>query len=126
MDSTNHVTGTARVKRGLAEMLKGGVIMDVVTADQARIAEEAGAVAVMALFALSFVVVLFAVYHWFGVFFVVVPVMAAASLMARCTRSASVVVTGTMKCPAPPIRCWMRCRSSSQIICSLSWPLIWP
>src|SRR5213083_2611170 len=41
--------GTARVKRGLAEMLKGGVIMDVVTADQARIAEEAGAVAVMAL-----------------------------------------------------------------------------
>jgi pyridoxal 5'-phosphate synthase pdxS subunit len=49
MDSTNHVTGTARVKRGLAEMLKGGVIMDVVTADQARIAEDAGAVAVMAL-----------------------------------------------------------------------------
>jgi pyridoxal 5'-phosphate synthase pdxS subunit len=43
------VTGTARVKRGLAEMLKGGVIMDVVTADHARIAEEAGAVAVMAL-----------------------------------------------------------------------------
>ncbi|MDD7962557.1 pyridoxal 5'-phosphate synthase lyase subunit PdxS [Microbacterium sp. NE1TT3] len=42
-------TGTARVKRGLAEMLKGGVIMDVVTADQARIAEDAGAVAVMAL-----------------------------------------------------------------------------
>ncbi len=41
--------GTDRVKRGLAEMLKGGVIMDVVTADQARIAEEAGAVAVMAL-----------------------------------------------------------------------------
>src|SRR5213083_2946492 len=41
--------GTARVKRGLAEMLKGGVIMDVVTADQARIAEEAGAVSVMAL-----------------------------------------------------------------------------
>jgi pyridoxal 5'-phosphate synthase pdxS subunit len=49
MDSNNHVTGTARVKRGLAEMLKGGVIMDVVTADQARIAEDAGAVAVMAL-----------------------------------------------------------------------------
>jgi len=49
MDATNHVTGTARVKRGLAEMLKGGVIMDVVTADQARTAEEAGAVAVMAL-----------------------------------------------------------------------------
>ena len=42
-------TGTFRVKRGLAEMLKGGVIMDVTTADQARIAEEAGAVAVMAL-----------------------------------------------------------------------------
>lgn len=41
--------GTDRVKRGLAEMLKGGVIMDVTTADQARIAEEAGAVAVMAL-----------------------------------------------------------------------------
>ena len=43
------VSGTARVKRGLAEMLKGGVIMDVVTAEQARIAEDAGAVAVMAL-----------------------------------------------------------------------------
>ncbi len=42
-------TGTERVKRGLAEMLKGGVIMDVVDADQARVAEEAGAVAVMAL-----------------------------------------------------------------------------
>ncbi|MGN7134295.1 pyridoxal 5'-phosphate synthase lyase subunit PdxS [Rhodococcoides corynebacterioides] len=42
-------TGTARVKRGMAEMLKGGVIMDVVTADQAKIAEQAGAVAVMAL-----------------------------------------------------------------------------
>lgn len=41
--------GTERVKRGLAEMLKGGVIMDVVTAEQAAIAEEAGAVAVMAL-----------------------------------------------------------------------------
>ena len=41
--------GTDRVKRGLAEMLKGGVIMDVISADQARIAEEAGAVAVMAL-----------------------------------------------------------------------------
>jgi pyridoxal 5'-phosphate synthase pdxS subunit len=40
--------GTMRVKSGLAEMLKGGVIMDVVNADQARIAEEAGAVAVMA------------------------------------------------------------------------------
>jgi len=42
-------TGTATLKRGLAQMLKGGVIMDVVTAEQARIAEEAGAVAVMAL-----------------------------------------------------------------------------
>ena len=42
-------TGTARVKRGMAEMLKGGVIMDVVTAEQAKIAEAAGAVAVMAL-----------------------------------------------------------------------------
>ena len=42
-------TGTARVKRGMAEMLKGGVIMDVVTPDQAKIAEDAGAVAVMAL-----------------------------------------------------------------------------
>ncbi|MFV0372917.1 pyridoxal 5'-phosphate synthase lyase subunit PdxS [Microbacterium sp.] len=42
-------TGSSRVKRGLAEMLKGGVIMDVVTPDQAKIAEDAGAVAVMAL-----------------------------------------------------------------------------
>ena len=42
-------TGTMRVKSGLAEMLKGGVIMDVTTADQARIAEDAGACAVMAL-----------------------------------------------------------------------------
>src|SRR5215211_7152044 len=42
-------TGTFRVKSGLAEMLKGGVIMDVVSAEQARIAEEAGAAAVMAL-----------------------------------------------------------------------------
>src|SRR5256712_5516392 len=41
--------GTMRVKSGLAEMLKGGVIMDVVNAEQARIAEDAGAVAVMAL-----------------------------------------------------------------------------
>ncbi len=41
--------GTYRVKSGLAEMLKGGVIMDVTTAEQARIAEAAGAVAVMAL-----------------------------------------------------------------------------
>jgi pyridoxal 5'-phosphate synthase pdxS subunit len=42
-------TGTFRVKSGLAEMLKGGVIMDVVNADQAKIAEDAGAAAVMAL-----------------------------------------------------------------------------
>ncbi len=42
-------TGTSMVKRGLAEMLKGGVIMDVTTPEQAKIAEEAGAVAVMAL-----------------------------------------------------------------------------
>jgi pyridoxal 5'-phosphate synthase pdxS subunit len=42
-------TGTPRVKRGLAEMLRGGVIMDVVTPEQAKIAEDAGAVAVMAL-----------------------------------------------------------------------------
>jgi len=41
--------GTDRVKRGLAEMLKGGVIMDVVNAEQAKIAEDSGAVAVMAL-----------------------------------------------------------------------------
>ena len=43
------LTGSPLVKRGMAEMLKGGVIMDVVTAEQARIAEDAGAVAVMAL-----------------------------------------------------------------------------
>ena len=42
-------SGTVRVKRGMAEMLKGGVIMDVVNAEQAKIAEDAGAVAVMAL-----------------------------------------------------------------------------
>jgi len=42
-------TGTFRVKRGLAEMLRGGVIMDVVTPDQAKLAEDAGAVSVMAL-----------------------------------------------------------------------------
>jgi pyridoxal 5'-phosphate synthase pdxS subunit len=42
-------TGTFRVKAGLAEMLKGGVIMDVVTAEQAKVAEDAGAAAVMAL-----------------------------------------------------------------------------
>jgi pyridoxal 5'-phosphate synthase pdxS subunit len=50
--STSETTdqqGTSRVKRGLAEMLKGGVIMDVVNAEQAKIAEDAGAVAVMAL-----------------------------------------------------------------------------
>src|SRR5246500_2452064 len=46
---TTATTGTSRVKRGMAEMLKGGVIMDVVTAEQAKIAEDAGAVAVMAL-----------------------------------------------------------------------------
>jgi pyridoxal 5'-phosphate synthase pdxS subunit len=47
--SDQRATGTARVKRGLAEMLRGGVIMDVVNAEQAVIAEEAGAAAVMAL-----------------------------------------------------------------------------
>ena len=46
---TSAQTGTGRVKRGMAEMLKGGVIMDVVTPEQAKIAEDAGAVAVMAL-----------------------------------------------------------------------------
>ena len=46
---TDRITGTERVKRGLAEMLRGGVIMDVVDAGQAKIAEDAGAVAVMAL-----------------------------------------------------------------------------
>ncbi|TQJ32160.1 pyridoxal phosphate synthase yaaD subunit [Microbacterium sp. SLBN-146] len=49
MHMTTADTGTDRVKRGLAEMLKGGVIMDVVTPEQAKIAEDAGAVAVMAL-----------------------------------------------------------------------------
>jgi len=49
MPDTAKRTGTIEVKRGLAQMLKGGVIMDVVSADQAKIAEEAGAVAVMAL-----------------------------------------------------------------------------
>jgi pyridoxal 5''-phosphate synthase, synthase subunit Pdx1 len=49
VSENNEQSGTSRVKRGLAEMLKGGVIMDVVTADQAKIAEDAGAVAVMAL-----------------------------------------------------------------------------
>lgn len=47
--ATYKTTGTARVKRGMAEMLKGGVIMDVVNVEQAKIAEDAGAVAVMAL-----------------------------------------------------------------------------
>jgi pyridoxal 5'-phosphate synthase pdxS subunit len=47
--SPNSSTGTWRVKTGLAQMLKGGVIMDVVTPEQAKIAEEAGACAVMAL-----------------------------------------------------------------------------
>src|SRR3954467_12111982 len=47
--SDPRATGTARVKRGLAEMLRGGVIMDVVNAEQARLAEDAGAAAVMAL-----------------------------------------------------------------------------
>ncbi|NIR35970.1 MAG: pyridoxal 5'-phosphate synthase lyase subunit PdxS [Actinobacteria bacterium] len=48
-DNTGRETGTTLVKRGLAEMLKGGVIMDVVDPEQAKIAEDAGAVAVMAL-----------------------------------------------------------------------------
>jgi pyridoxal 5'-phosphate synthase pdxS subunit len=47
--TNSRTTATVRVKRGLAEMLKGGVIMDVVNAEQAKIAEDAGAVAVMAL-----------------------------------------------------------------------------
>lgn len=47
--SQNRQTGTYEVKRGLAEMLKGGVIMDVVNPEQAKIAEDAGAIAVMAL-----------------------------------------------------------------------------
>jgi pyridoxal 5'-phosphate synthase pdxS subunit len=49
MSSSERETGTFRVKRGLAEMLTGGVIMDVVDADQAKVAEDAGATAVMAL-----------------------------------------------------------------------------
>jgi pyridoxal 5'-phosphate synthase pdxS subunit len=48
-DNTGRATGTPLVKRGLAEMLKGGVIMDVVNPEQAKIAENAGATAVMAL-----------------------------------------------------------------------------
>ena len=49
MNEPKSNTGSPLVKRGLAEMLKGGVIMDVVTPEQAKIAEDAGAVAVMAL-----------------------------------------------------------------------------
>jgi len=49
MTSADSLTGTFPVKRGFAEMLKGGVIMDVVTPEHARIAEQAGACAVMAL-----------------------------------------------------------------------------
>jgi pyridoxal 5'-phosphate synthase pdxS subunit len=49
MTTSHSSIGTFPVKRGLAEMLKGGVIMDVVTPDQAKIAEDAGACAVMAL-----------------------------------------------------------------------------
>jgi pyridoxal 5'-phosphate synthase pdxS subunit len=45
----SEAVGTARVKRGMAEMLKGGVIMDVVNSEQAKIAQDAGACAVMAL-----------------------------------------------------------------------------
>src|SRR5579863_5087828 len=48
-ESNGKQTGTEKVKRGLAQMLKGGVIMDVTTPEQASIAQEAGAVAVMAL-----------------------------------------------------------------------------
>ena len=49
MSENGRLTGTFRVKSGMAQMLKGGVIMDVVNAEQAKIAEESGAVAVMAL-----------------------------------------------------------------------------
>ncbi len=49
MADNGQLTGTFRIKSGMAQMLKGGVIMDVVNAEQARVAEEAGAVAVMAL-----------------------------------------------------------------------------
>lgn len=48
-ETQERTTGTVRVKRGLAEMLRGGVIMDVVNSEQAKVAEDAGAVAVMAL-----------------------------------------------------------------------------
>ena len=49
MTENQGTTGTSAVKRGMADMLKGGVIMDVIDAQQARIAQDAGAVAVMAL-----------------------------------------------------------------------------
>ena len=49
MSDQASITGSFPVKRGLAEMLKGGVIMDVVTPTQAKVAEDAGATAVMAL-----------------------------------------------------------------------------
>src|SRR5438309_9950776 len=49
MSNNGHNTTSLRLKTGLAEMLKGGVIMDVTNAEQATIAEKAGAVAVMAL-----------------------------------------------------------------------------
>ena len=49
MTNDSVITGTSKVKRGMADMLKGGVIMDVVDAEQAKIAEDSGAVAVMAL-----------------------------------------------------------------------------
>ena len=49
LQNASNEVGTARIKRGMAEMLKGGVIMDVVNVEQAKIAEDAGAVAVMAL-----------------------------------------------------------------------------
>ena len=45
----NSITNTLRLKKGFAEMLKGGVIMDVISAEQAKMAEKAGAVSVMAL-----------------------------------------------------------------------------
>ena len=47
--ATGSTTGTRTVKKGIAQMLQGGVIMDVVTPEQAKIAEEAGACGVMAL-----------------------------------------------------------------------------
>src|SRR5947209_3571847 len=49
MSDNNGASGSLRLKTGLAEMLKGGVIMDVMSAEQARVAEQAGATAVMAL-----------------------------------------------------------------------------